>query len=128
MPYAESPLALQQNFVRGMNDNDVEALAACYAADATNYPLDFMAGIGPDSARRSWGGFFAAYRILEAGLVEDHLETHGETAIAWGQFRVMAEPLDGGEPVEMRGRYMDVARNTDKGWLYVADHASMPIG
>jgi len=27
----------------------------------------------------------------------------------------------------MKGRYMDVARNINETWLYVADHASMPL-
>jgi hypothetical protein len=39
----------------------------------------------------------------------------------------MAEPAEGGDVVEMKGRYMDVARNMDGTWLYVADHASMPL-
>jgi ketosteroid isomerase-like protein len=75
----------------------------------------------------SWGGFFAAYKVVDAALSEEHLEIHGDTAVAWGLFTIMAEPVEGGEAVEMKGRYMDVARNIDGSWLYVADHASMPL-
>ena len=35
--------------------------------------------------------------------------------------------LESTEAVEMRGRYMDVAKNIDGSWLYIADHASMPL-
>ena len=37
----------------------------------------------------------------------------GDTAVAWGLFTIMAEPVAGGEAVEMQGRYMDVAKNID---------------
>ena len=48
-------------------------------------------------------------------------------AVAWGLFTIMAEPAEGGDAVEMKGRYMDVARSMDGTWLYVVDHASMPL-
>ena len=75
----------------------------------------------------SWSGFFAAFKVVDANLSETHLETHGDTAVAWGLFTIIAEPVEGGEAVEMVGRYMDVARSIDGTWLYVADHASMPL-
>ena len=107
--------------------NDVQGLADCYSSDAVNFPVGSLVGTGPESVVESWGGFFAAYTIVDAALSEDHLEVHGDTAVAWGLFTIMAEPTEGGETVEMKGRYMDVARNIDGTWLYVADHASMPL-
>ena len=123
----ESPQALQEAFMDAMRAHDADAMAALYTPDAVNFPLDRLVGTGPASARESWSGFFGNYRVLEAELREGHLETHGDTAIAWGLFRVLAEPRSGGEAVEMLGRYMDVARDVDGRWLYVADHASMPL-
>ncbi len=107
--------------------NDAQGLANCYASDAVNFPVDTLVGIGPESALQSWGGFFAAYKVVDASLSDEHLEIHGDTAIAWGLFTIMAEPVEGGDAVEMKGRYMDVARNIGGTWLYVADHASMPF-
>ncbi len=85
-----------------------------------------MMGRGPASVEETWSGFFAAYRVEQASLAEEHLEMHGDTAIAWGLFTILARPIDGGEPVAMHGRYMDVARKLGGRWLYVADHASLP--
>jgi len=107
--------------------NDVQGLADCYTSDAVNFPVGSLIGTGPESVIESWGGFFAAHKVVDAALSEDHLEIHGDTAVAWGLFTIMAEPAEGGEAVEMKGRYMDVARNIDGTWLYVADHASMPL-
>jgi uncharacterized protein (TIGR02246 family) len=122
----ESPQALQDAFMAALIANDVQGLADCYTSDAVNFPVDTLVGIGPESVMKSWGGFFAAYKVVDASLADTHLEIHGDTAVAWGLFTIMAVPIEGGDAVEMKGRYMDVARNIDGTWLYVADHASMP--
>lgn len=123
----DSPEALQQAFMAALVANDADGIAACYTADATNFALDSMVGIGPDAVRRSWAGFFAGYTVMDASLSDTHMETSGDMAAAWGLFSITAVPVDGGEPVEMHGRYMDVAKNLDGTWLYIADHASMPL-
>ncbi len=122
----ESAEALQGAFMAALRANDAQALAECYTNDAVNFPVGSLIGTGPESVIESWSGFFAAFKVVDASLSKTHLEVHGDTAIAWGLFTIMAKPAEGGEPVEMQGRYMDVARNMDGSWLYVADHASMP--
>ncbi len=123
----ESVQALQEAFMNALRANDADGLAACYTADATNFPVDSMMGIGPDSVRETWQGFFSNFRVLDASLSETHMEILGDTAVAWGLFSITAMPTDGDEPIEMPGRYMDVARKVDGSWLYIADHASMPL-
>ncbi len=123
----DSPDALQAVFMAALRANDAEGLADCYTKDAVNFPVDSLIGHGPESVAASWTRFFAAFTVIEATLSEQHLETHGDTAIAWGIFTIRAEPAEGGEIVEMQGRYMDVARNFSGRWFYVADHTSMPV-
>lgn len=123
----ESPKALQDAFLAALRGHDADGLAACYAKDAVNFPVDELVGLGPDSVRASWSGFFEDFQVMEVSLSEDHLETHGDVAFAWGLFEMTVEPIGGGEAQTMTGRYLDVARNFDGQWLYVADHASVPI-
>jgi uncharacterized protein (TIGR02246 family) len=123
----ESPQALQNAFMTALNANDAQGLANCYSSNAVNFPVDSLVGSGPESVMESWSSFFAAYKVVDASLSNTHLEIHGDTAVAWGLFTIMAEPAEGGDALEMKGRYMDVARNIDGIWLYVADHASMPL-
>jgi len=123
----ESPEALQDAFMTSLKANAPQGISECYAADAVNFPVDSLVGYGPESVAESWSGFFAAFTVVDARLSETHLEVHGDTAVAWGIFTIMAVPAGGGETIEMKGRYMDVARNIDGSWLYVADHASMPL-
>ena len=122
----DSPEALQDAFVAAMINNDADGLAACYAPDAVNFPVDSMIGTGPDSVRESWSGFFAVYTVKDIRLTQTRMETFGDTAAAWGLFTMMVTPVAGGEPIEMVGRFMDVAKKTENGWLYIADHASVP--
>lgn len=123
----ESPQALQDAFMAAMRANDVDGMAACYTADATTFAPDTMMAVGPDGVRASWGGLLKNFRITRAELSDSHLEISGDLAVAWGLYTMTAEPLAGGEAMEMKGRYMDAARKIDGEWLYIADHASMPV-
>jgi uncharacterized protein (TIGR02246 family) len=123
----ESPEALQQAFVDAMLANDAEGLAACYTADAVSYPVDQLAGYGPDFVRAGWAAFFETSRITAVELSEKAMLHRDDLAVAWGLFTMTVEPVAGGEAQAMQGRFMDVARPTDSGWLYIADHASMPL-
>ena len=123
----ESPEALQEAFMAALRAEDVDGIAACYAEDADNFTLGAMKGIGPESARASWGGFFEQFDVISAELQEGRMVREGDLAAAWGLFVVVARPAEGGEPVTLMGRYMDVARPIEGRWLYIADHASMPL-
>ena len=123
----DSPRALQDGFMAALRANDIEGLAVCYTADATNFAIDSMSGTGPESVRASWGGFFQAFTVTAAELSDEHLEVSGDLAAAWGVFTITAVPAGGGDAVVIKGRYMDVAKNFDGNWLYIADHASVPV-
>ncbi|MEJ8568048.1 YybH family protein [Elongatibacter sediminis] len=123
----DSPEALQNAFMEALRAGDADGIAACYTDDATNFTPDRMIGYGPDSARQSWGGFFEQYQVMSATLSEQHMVQSGDLAAAWGLFTINAQPRAGGEPIVMKGRYMDVARNFEGQWLYLADHASVPL-
>jgi uncharacterized protein (TIGR02246 family) len=123
----DSPQALQDAFSAAILGNDADAAAACYTPDAINYPLDAMSMVGPEPVRESWEAFFSANEVLEVDLGDPHVEVHGDTAITWGLFTMKIMPKDGGEAIVMQGRYTDVSRNIDGKWLYVFDHASVPM-
>ena len=123
----DSPQALQAGFMAALRANDIEGLVMCYTADATNFAIDSMSGTGPESVRASWGGFFQAFTVTAAELTDEHLEVSGDLAAAWGLFTITAVPAGGGDAVVIKGRYMDVAKNFDGNWLYIADHASVPV-
>jgi len=122
----DSPEALQTAFVKAMEANDPDGLAACYTDDAVSFAVDVMVGVGPEFVRDSWKSFFMAYTIRKVGLSGTDMEIFGDTAAAWGLFTMLVEPVEGGEAFEMQGRFMDVAKRVDGSWFYIADHASVP--
>ena len=123
----DSPQALQDGFMTALRANDIEGLVECYTPDATNFAINSMSGTGPESVRTSWGGFFEEFTVTAAEVSDKHMEVSGSLAAAWGIFTITAVPAGGGDAVVIKGRYMDVAKNFDGSWLYVADHASMPV-
>lgn len=123
----ESAKALQDAFLDALANNDADGLAACYADEAVNFPVGELIGRGPESVRQTWEAFFERYTVQSVSLSDDQLVHFGDTAAAWGLFRMTVEPLGGGDPIEMVGRYMDVARDFEGTWLYIADHASVPV-
>lgn len=51
----DSPKALQQAFVTAATSGDVDAMAALYTEDATNYPIEgALAANGQAGVRASW--------------------------------------------------------------------------
>jgi len=124
---AESPQALQDQFMDAMRANDAAGLAACYAPDAVSYTVSTMVVNGPDGVKNDWATFFEDMEVTAAQLVDVHSETHGDTAVSWGQWQLTVQPRSGGEPMQMEGRFSDVSRNIDGSWLYVMDHASVPL-
>ncbi len=123
----QSPEALQDAFVAALAANDAAAVAACYAQDALSYAMDEMAGVGPDFVRDSWSNFFSVYTIMEIGLYDTHMAISGDIAASWGLFRMLVEIAGDGEEIELHGRFTDVAKNVNGTWLYIADHASVPL-
>ena len=123
----DSPQGLQDSFMEALLAGDAEAISVLYADDAVSYDVAAQSVSGPEGVKASWGGFFEANTVLSAELFNNTVETHGDTGIAWGEFRMTVEPAGGGDPVEMVGRFSDVSRNFDGTWMYVMDHVSMPL-
>ncbi len=73
----------------------------------------------------SWAPFMAAFDDMTCALDKAGLVTSGKNATAWGLWTITGAPAEGGDTVEMKGRYMDFAVKTKEGWRYRADHASM---
>ena len=107
--------------------NDADAVAACYADDALSYAMDEMVGVGPDFVRDSWSSFFSVYTVNDVSLYDTHMAIFGDSAASWGLFRMLVETAGEGEEIELHGRFTDVAKNMNGTWLYIADHASVPL-
>lgn len=118
---------LDKAWTKAMLANDVAAVGALYAPDALMYPPDAMELKGREAIQKSYEAFLGGMKVVDAKLTPAKYETHGNTSIGWGRWALKMAPKAGGDPVQMEGRYMAVAKKINGKWLYVADHASSPL-
>jgi uncharacterized protein (TIGR02246 family) len=114
-----------QGWVKAMKANDLEATVALYAPDAVAYYPDGEYK-GKDAIRKSWTDFLAAFTVKDA-TSEGTYETTGDTSLGWGHWSMTAVPKAGGAPVVMKGRATVIVKKIGGKWLYVVDHASVPL-
>ncbi len=116
---------VDQAWVKAMKANDLEAVMALYAPDAVAYfpDGDFK---GKQAVRKSWTGFLAMFTVKDA-TSEGTYETMGDTSLGWGFWSISVVPKGGGEPTVMKGRATVVVKKIGGKWLYVVDHASVPL-
>ena len=118
---------IDKAWTKAMLANDVAAVGALYAPDALMYPPDAMELKGREAIQKSYEAFLSGMKVVDAKLTPVKYETHGDTSIGWGRWALKMAPKAGGDPVQMEGRYMAVAKKINGKWLYVADHASAPL-
>jgi ketosteroid isomerase-like protein len=114
-----------QGWVKAMKANDLEATVALCAPDAVAYYPDGEYK-GKDAIRKSWTDFLAAFTVKDA-TSEGTYETTGDTSLGWGHWSLTAVPKAGGAAVVMKGRATVIVKKIGGKWLYVVDHASVPL-
>lgn len=124
---AQHPIqTLDEAWAKAAQAGDAQALTALYAPDAVVYPPDAMEVRGTEAIRKSWTELLAAYTLADMKL-ETVAETAGNVSVSWGRWTMTATPKKGGPPEKWEGRATAVAKKINGKWLYVADHASMPM-
>jgi uncharacterized protein (TIGR02246 family) len=117
---------LDEAWMKAAKAGDVAAITALYAPDAVIYPPDAMEVRGTEAIRKSWEGLFKTVTVND-GKIEAVYETTGNISVGWGRFSMTVTPKAGGPQEKWEGRAMSVAKKINGKWLYVADHASMPM-
>lgn len=113
-------------WVKAFNANDVDAIVALYAEDATVFPPDAMIAKGKAAIREVWAGLLAKFRG-SVQLSDTFHETRESLSFAWGRFSMTLTPKEGGEPLQIEGRFSDVSKKINGKWQYIVDHASVPL-
>ena len=114
-------------FVKAFKAGDLDGVAALYSEDAVSYAPDTMVARGREEIRKSWGGLLNNFTVKDLIISDAHHETRGDFSAAWGQFKMVLVPKQGGDTVIMEGRFADAAKLVDGKWQYIMDHASMPL-
>lgn len=120
--------ALDQRFSEAFNKGDAAAAMALYwnSPDLASYPPDNM-GI------RGWTAVNAAMTETMKGMagvkfeiIEPRNEAHGGVVLGSGRWKLTI-PAAKGPATVIEGRYTDVKAQKDGKWVYIVDHASVPL-
>lgn len=117
---------LDNRFLAAVNSGDPDAIAACYADDAVTMPPDAMMANGKASIRESFSQMLASMPGVRLEMIESHHNVVGDAVVGYGLFRLVMPGPDGTE-LPMEGRFTDVKAERDGQWVYLVDHASIPL-
>ncbi|MGH9364571.1 MAG: YybH family protein [Thermoanaerobaculia bacterium] len=114
-------------WVKAMNANDLQAVVALYADDATMYPPDQAEAKGKEAIRAVYAGMLGPNTARDVKVLDSHYKTSGNLSTGWGRVVLTLVPKAGGDPQTLEVRFTDVAVKRGGKWLYLADHASAPL-
>lgn len=120
--------ALDQAFLDAMNRGDVDAVTSMYwdSPDVVLFPPDTLESRGYAGIRDGWAKMFATMKDVRMEITESHEMPAGDVVIGWGLWHLSGTAPDG-SPIDMTGRFTDVKAERDGKWVYLVDHASVPL-
>jgi len=124
----ESAKALDQQFLDAYNNRDVDALMDTYwnSPELVNYPPGILETVGWEATKDAIMEESANMPDFSLELTERNYKVAGEMVIGWGKWR-MTITLPEGDPIAMEGRFTDVKAEKNSKWVYILDHASVPL-
>jgi uncharacterized protein (TIGR02246 family) len=116
------------DFIKAMKKEDVDAVMAIYWNDpkVVMLPTGDMIAKGPDAIRAGYKAFFEGTNVKEFKMTKQEYRVLGDAVLGWGLFTLTTVPSLGPE-VTIEGRYTEIIAERDDKWVYVFDHASVPL-
>jgi uncharacterized protein (TIGR02246 family) len=119
---------LDDQFLKAFNAGDIDGLVALYADDAVIYPPDAFMVKGKDAIRANWKSFYAQFKVSNATITDAKYIDMDDKSVGWGIVEATMTPVAGGAQMPMKARFTSISEKRDGKWLYIVDHASMPMG
>ncbi len=104
--------------VAALNTGDVETLVNLRTDDAVVLKPGGPPEKGKDEIRTNLEALFSSWDINESRTIEE-IRSAGEWAFVWGFYEVVLTPIGEGEPVQEKGKYIDILRlESDGEWRF----------
>ncbi len=101
-------------FGENVRKSDAAGLAALYTEDTVLMPPNSEKLYGRQATEEFWGGVLTQMGLKDAVLTTVEVFGSGDTVTEVGNYILKAEP-EGQEPVEDRGKYFAIWKQTDEG-------------
>lgn len=120
--------ALDQQFIDAYNSGDVDAIMDTYwnSPDLVSFPPDMMEVRGWEANKEALTKTFAEQSGGKLELIESNNTVVGNAVIGTGRWR-FTMTMPGGVSMVVEGRYTDVKTERNGKWVYIIDHASVPL-
>ena len=119
--------ALDQRFMDAFSKGDVEGVMATYwnSPNVVSIGPDGMVTRGYDAIKAGLAGMFGAMPGAKLEPTTSSNDVSGDVVLGSGTWKltIPAKP----KPQVLEGRYPDVKAMRDGKWVYVMDHASVPL-
>jgi ketosteroid isomerase-like protein len=119
---------LDEKFFDAYNNKDLDAMMNLYwnSPDVVSFPPGEMMLKGFDQLKESFSKDFEQGLDSKLELVEHNNRVEGSVVVGAGIWRYTMN-IPGSEPMVIEGRYLDVKAERDGKWVYIYDHASVPL-
>lgn len=119
---------LDADFVKAVKKEDVDAVMATYwnNPQVVMFPTGTMMVKGPDAIRAGYKAFFEGTNVKEFTVSKQEYRVLGDTVLGYGLFSLTTVPSLGPE-IRIDGRYTEIVAKRDGAWVYIVDHASVPL-
>ena len=120
--------ALDQQFVAAFNQHSVDGVMATYwnSPDVVVCPPENLEWKGWTAVHDGYATAFAQPGGAKLELTSAHYMPAGDSVVGWGAFKVTVAGVQGAKE-SAKGRYTEVIAQRDGKWVYIIDHASLPI-
>ena len=118
---------IDEKFLAAFNSKNADAVAALYAEDAVVMdPGPAMWLHGRQEVKKSFGEMFAGFETLQLTIHEGSYKLAGNLGYSSGLWHLQGKDKSG-QLVDMSGRASSVYGKRGGKWVYIVDHASMPM-
>jgi ketosteroid isomerase-like protein len=121
--------ALDQQFVTAFNQHNVDGVMATYwnSPDLVVCPPETLEWKGWNAVRDGYAKAFAQPGgAAKLEMDSSHYLAIGDAVVGWGTFKVRVPGVPGPKDFA-RGRYTEVIAQRNGKWVYIIDHASLPL-
>jgi len=109
------------NYALGMITGDLDLWMSLYTDDTIKMLPDEPAVFGKENLRTSMKPLFDNFTI-EMAIYNEEVQVAGDWAFSRGTFTATLTPKEGGEPLYMDGKYLDILeRQADGSWKIARD-------
>jgi len=119
---------LEEKFAAAFAKEDLNGVLECYwnSPEVIIYPPDAPGGTGYDAVKAEFEKFFAENEVKGLEFSNNTYLALGDYVFSSGNFTVTLGAPDG-QQKKMEGRFTQVSALKDGKWVYISDHASVPL-